>query len=312
MSWFRLDDKSWSHSKIVVAGNAAWGALCRMGAYASDHLTDGIIPSSIAQLIATIDEIERLVETGLLVRRAGGDYEIHDYLRYNPRARDVRKLREVRASAGRSGARQTNGKRVGKSPASADHVAEPLPCDVDGNRSPRPDPDPDPDPKERKKIQDSPDAKPSGSDPARMVFRYYVEQRAFHLGARSTSQPTTKRLKLVRDRLAEGFTVDDLKRAVDGLFATPWNMGENDRHTKYVEPEHVFREAAQVERHRATAEERAGHVAPPASTATEPDEPRGPQYAPPGALEELAALGMSFPVQPGADVRWTPKQKEPA
>lgn len=155
VSWFKLDDKSWSHGKVVMAGNAAWGALCRMGAYASDHLTNGKISSSVAQLIATIDETERLVECGLLLRLSDGSYEIHDYLRYNPSAREVKKLRKDRADAGRRGARQTNGKRSGKSSASAEHVADAVPSvgreHVVGKTSPRSRPDPDPVPIHNKK-----------------------------------------------------------------------------------------------------------------------------------------------------------------
>jgi len=144
VSWFRLDDKSWSHPKIVEAGNAAWGALCRMGAYASDHLTDGVIPSSIAQLIATVEETERLVATGILIRREDGAYEIHDYLRYNPRGRDVRKLREERAKAGARGAQKTNGKRPAKVPANTSAIAAAKERQPSSNGSPRPDPVPIP------------------------------------------------------------------------------------------------------------------------------------------------------------------------
>ncbi|HEY1956719.1 MAG TPA: hypothetical protein VGH28_13960 [Polyangiaceae bacterium] len=159
------------------------------------------------------------------------------------------------------------------------------------------------------------DAKPSGgSDVARRVFRYYAEQRAFHLGARSTVQVTDARLKLVRARLKEGFSEDDLLRAVDGLFATPWNMGENDRHTKYVDVEHVFREAKQVERHRATADERASNAAearaaPPAGPLFgENDRPMTEADAKKLELA-LSPKTVAKIADPGADVRWTPKPK---
>lgn len=142
MSWFRLDDKSWSHPKVVAAGNAAWGALCRLGAYASDHLTDGVIPSSIAQLIASIDEIEKLISVGLLERGDDASYVIHDYLERNPSGRDVRKIRKSRSEAGRAGAAKTNGKRAANDVASAAaNSRQTERPNVAPTRS-RPDPDP--------------------------------------------------------------------------------------------------------------------------------------------------------------------------
>ena len=43
MSWFKLDDKSTFHRKVVAAGNAAWGAFCRLGTHSSDQGTDGVV-----------------------------------------------------------------------------------------------------------------------------------------------------------------------------------------------------------------------------------------------------------------------------
>lgn len=114
MSWFKLDDKSWGNAKVVDVGNAAWGAMCRMGAYASDHLTDGVIPASIVVLIASVEETDRLVSAGMLMRSTNGSFEIHDYLQYNPSAKEVRKIRKSRSESGRIGGtkRQANARRL--------------------------------------------------------------------------------------------------------------------------------------------------------------------------------------------------------
>lgn len=40
--------------------------------------------------------------------------------------------------------------------------------------------------------------------------------------------------KLIRDRLKEGYTVEDLHNAILGCHHTPHNLGENDRRTKYL------------------------------------------------------------------------------
>ena len=52
-----------------------------------------------------------------------------------------------------------------------------------------------------------------------------------------------KRRGKVRARMREGYTVDDLKRAIDGMFSTPWNL-EN----KFWDLELVCRDAAHVDR----------------------------------------------------------------
>lgn len=85
-------------------------------------------------------------------------------------------------------------------------------------------------------------------DPVETVFAYYAEARQRATGSSVLAKLTSPRRKLIKARMGEGYSVDDLKAAVRGLFASPFHMGENDRNTKYIDPEHVFREAKQVER----------------------------------------------------------------
>jgi uncharacterized phage protein (TIGR02220 family) len=59
-----------------------------------------------------------------------------------------------------------------------------------------------------------------------------------------------KRQKLIRARLNEGFTVTELKRAVDGCRSSAWHMGENERKTTYNDLEFILRDASKVEKFR--------------------------------------------------------------
>lgn len=52
----------------------------------------------------------------------------------------------------------------------------------------------------------------------------------------------------VAQRLADGYSADDLKRAIDGYHADPWHCGENDRATKFLSLELIARDSAHVER----------------------------------------------------------------
>jgi hypothetical protein len=105
MPWFVVDDNAHSHPKMIAAGNAALGLWLRCGAYAAQHLTDGIVPGVIAKMYGSKPQITRLVAAGLwhehghtckrpkCAQPQPGDYYIHDYLApYNPsRAEVVRK-----------------------------------------------------------------------------------------------------------------------------------------------------------------------------------------------------------------------------
>lgn len=150
MTWFRVDDKSAFHAKVVAAGNAAWGAFCRAGAWSSDHGTDGSIPMPTAKLIEPSRKVwDRLVDVGLCERAADG-FVLHDFLDWNPSAAAVEAKRLARAQAGSRGG--------SKRQANAKQLLEPcLPVasrTVQANVNPDPDPDPS-----------SPVVPPSGDPP---------------------------------------------------------------------------------------------------------------------------------------------------
>jgi len=119
VSWGNLDDQSTFHPKIVKAGNAVWGAMCRMIAWSKAHSTDGFIPDVIAKLIATHAELDAAFEANLLEMREGG-YAVHDFLDWNDSARKVEALRNKRKNAGRIGGL----KRQASAKASAQQVLE--------------------------------------------------------------------------------------------------------------------------------------------------------------------------------------------
>ena len=104
MPWFVVDDSAHSHPKIVKAGNAAMGLWMRCGAYAAQHLTDGVVPGPIASMYGTTPQATKLVKLGLwhtvghacarCPQPPSGDYFMHDYLAYNPTRRQVLDKRE--------------------------------------------------------------------------------------------------------------------------------------------------------------------------------------------------------------------------
>tara|TARA_R110002110_G_scaffold161089_1_gene359655 strand:+ start:86 stop:514 length:429 start_codon:yes stop_codon:yes gene_type:complete len=51
-----------------------------------------------------------------------------------------------------------------------------------------------------------------------------------------------KERKLLKDRLEDGYTVEELKMAIDGLHLTDWNMGKNPGGTEYLGIYYAFHE----------------------------------------------------------------------
>jgi hypothetical protein len=113
MAWFKIDDKFHTHPKVVTAGNAAVGLWCRLGAWSSDHLTDGHIPGAVARVFGTETELAALVDTGLLAATDTG-YQFADWLNYNPSAAEVEASRQRRSNAASTAGQRSANARATK------------------------------------------------------------------------------------------------------------------------------------------------------------------------------------------------------
>jgi|GEM_PF-1555301 len=122
MPWFRLDDQGAFHEKVIQAGNEAYGAWVRAGQWSSSRGTEGFIPRATAMLIAGPKVWQRLIEakgrsTVGLVEPVGDDFQIHDFLDYNPTIEEVLDRRATRAEAGRRGGLRSGATRRAKAHA---------------------------------------------------------------------------------------------------------------------------------------------------------------------------------------------------
>jgi len=107
MAWAKLDDKMPRHPKMLsVTVVARWlyvAGLC----YSQEHLTDGVLPQSIARVLyeepeAAEKAVEELVGVGLWERCPAG-FHVHDFLDWNPSKRQVMAARKAKARAGTMG-----------------------------------------------------------------------------------------------------------------------------------------------------------------------------------------------------------------
>ncbi|WP_327074403.1 hypothetical protein OG196_31670 [Kitasatospora purpeofusca] len=128
MPWFAVGDSTYDHPKALAAGNAAMGLWLRCGAYASAHLTDGVIPGAVAAKNGTATQIRKLLASGLwhTARHScaacpqvrDGDFVMHDYLDANPSRQQVQDRR-------RRAAEKKRQQRDGGQPAADDDDSPP-------------------------------------------------------------------------------------------------------------------------------------------------------------------------------------------
>lgn len=91
---------------------------------------------------------------------------------------------------------------------------------------------------------------PTGAESIRAIF----ENWQMILG-KCRAKLDAKRAARIKARLSDGFTVDDLLLVPHGVLRSPFHCGHNDRGTIYHEIETIYRDAAQVEKFIALAEE---------------------------------------------------------
>lgn len=86
------------------------------------------------------------------------------------------------------------------------------------------------------------------TSPAERVFKFW--QQVMH---KPKALLKGKRKRAVEARLGEGYSVERLMAAVEGCARTPFNMGENDRHTPFNDLELICRDGTHVEKFEADA-----------------------------------------------------------
>jgi hypothetical protein len=142
MGWFKTDDQLAFHAKVVAAGNSAMGLWIRAGSWSSAQLTDGFIPTHMANAMANAManpcDQDALVDAGLWDEVDGG-FRFHDWSEFQPSAEEERAKRKARSLAGKKGAAaRWDGKPHSKSHGKSDATAMANECDSDAPTRPDP------------------------------------------------------------------------------------------------------------------------------------------------------------------------------
>lgn len=120
MPWFKIDDGFHCHPKVLEAGNEAVGLYARCGSWASQQLTNGFVPTSIALLYGGRELAAALVDVGMWVPVDGG-WLMHDYLDYNPSKDQVQADRAAAAERQKRARERAKAARDAKEAAYARH-----------------------------------------------------------------------------------------------------------------------------------------------------------------------------------------------
>lgn len=126
--WFKVDDTLAFHSKVVAAGNAAMGLWVRAGAWSSQMLTDGLVPSHMIEQLGTASQARALVRVGLWEECPAG-YIFHEW--------DERQPTRVEVEASREREREKK-RRQRRGPSGAYSPPDVSPGDTPGTPSGRP------------------------------------------------------------------------------------------------------------------------------------------------------------------------------
>lgn len=215
MPWFKVDDQLAFNAKVVAAGNSAIGLWARAGSWSSAQLTDGFIPTHMANAMANPManpcDPDALVIAGLWDVVEGG-YQFHDWADFQPSAEAEREKRKARSQAGRKGAEaRWGGKTDGKS-HSKSH-GKPIANECDRNAPSRP-------------VPSNAEAKASSSDvdtpDPGTQFSPDIEDLCQHLAdhiAKNGNKVGTIgiRWKQAADRLIriDGYTPDQIRQVID-------------------------------------------------------------------------------------------------
>jgi hypothetical protein len=261
------------HPKYFEYGAAEMGLIACAITCSNRLMSDGVIPKGwpvrrFGPEAAAL--VERLVGDGVWRRLPDGNLGIVGYLDHNRSKVEIEEIKAKRAEAGKVGGQRSAAVRTsqanGQASASANGtpsaqaVAEPRSRSRSRHRSDQTHSQSRSEPtRDQSTASPAPDSDESGSSssvaPAvREVFAYWAARQAQLTGSPpGRIKLTRERRGHIQARLREKYTVGDLKRAVDGVFATDFNVRGG-----FTDIELICRTASHVDRYMGAAKQTNG------------------------------------------------------
>jgi hypothetical protein len=269
----RLDD----HPKYIDYGLGEMALIACGITYCNRNRTDGRIPKSwpIRRFGSEAQPyIDKLLEDRVWRKLPDGSYEIVGFLDYNRSKAEIEARSAVRAEAGKKGGLKSGEARKrleakdeanasvnGQANAEANGKQnEPIFTDTDTDTVT------DMDMSDHDRVtggdRDLPTTAPPTKRGARKrasvsavvagqireVFEHWVACRKVKHPKSTDRVLDPSRSQHITDRLAEGFSVETLKLACEGVFLCAWNLGENEQNKEYTEIHNAIGDARKVEK----------------------------------------------------------------
>jgi hypothetical protein len=255
MAWGKLYSRARGDPKIrklarrlSIEPPYALGLLATLWAWCLEHRPDGCLADLDAEDIATAAEWpgdEVMFQNALvgcrLVDEVSGILQVHDWMDYAGSWKEAQRKKAERERR----AQDCPGKsrKVQESPSTEERRGE------ERKREER----------RREEHKGKGEAGASRSPGLTLQASSDVQQVVDHWLAKpqqSGRKPTkwsslassSDEYRKIKARLKEGFSVDQLKKAIDGAHKTPHNLGDNDRDQVYLSMKIIFKDMSQVQR----------------------------------------------------------------
>jgi len=99
----RLSNSAPEHPKIIGLSDAAFRLWIESLCFCSRQETDGKIPAPMMRRLGQPKVIKELILVGLLTEQSD-EYQVHDYLRHQRSAAEIRSFRDSKSVSGQKGA----------------------------------------------------------------------------------------------------------------------------------------------------------------------------------------------------------------
>lgn len=227
--WFAVSLRFFDDPKMVAVSPEAQLIYLRGIAYSRQHMTDGHVPKQVVKSWLSRRYrrvISELTSSYLWVNSdfAGQESFLNEsFTKWNPSRAEVAKVREQRRNRTQ---RHRESKRLSRVTADDSNGSVTVPE------------------KRREEKSINPPNPPRGdeAEKAREVFEYWAA-----VMGKPQARFTPDRRKKISTRLKDGYTVDQLKRAVDGCRSSKYHMGDNPGGKKYNSIELIFRNGDKLE-----------------------------------------------------------------
>lgn len=240
--WIKVDVDFFDHPKTARAGVPAAFLFLKMIAYCKRVAPDGRVPK-VADLgkVQTRASLTALVAAGLL-HDDGDCWLVHEYTTWQTASSELSAKRSAAGSKG--AARRWHDKAPADNKPDGNGHATPMAIAIG---KPIAESEPESESEEDLSLsaeQPTTDRARRETAQIREVFGHWVAAMG-----KDPGRPIGKtRAGKIRARLREGFSVDELKLAIDGCRASSWHMGDNPEGARYDEVGRIFNNTESVEK----------------------------------------------------------------